>query len=75
MVGTSSHTPKGYGFDSQLGHIPRLLVPSPVGECWEATNRYFSLTLMFLSLPHFLSLKLIIIIIVVVVIIISSSED
>ena len=24
LVGTSSHTPKCFGFDSQSGHIPRL---------------------------------------------------
>ena len=29
LVGESSHTPKGYGFDSQSGHIPRLWVQSP----------------------------------------------
>ena len=30
LVGASSRTPKGCGFDSQSGHIPRLQVQSPV---------------------------------------------
>ena len=43
LVGVSSHTPKGCGFDSQSGHIPRLQVQSQVGTC---TEGYW---LMFLS--------------------------
>ena len=30
LVGVPSHTQKGYGFDSQSGHIPRLQVQSLV---------------------------------------------
>ena len=30
LVGASSQTPKGWGFDSQSGHIPRFQVPSSV---------------------------------------------
>ena len=32
LVGESSSTPKGHGFDSLSGHITRLQVQSPVGE-------------------------------------------
>ena len=44
-------TPKGCGFDSPWGHVPRLW-----SQCIrEATNRYFYLTSMFLALPSSLS--------------------
>ena len=51
LVGASSHKPKDCRFNSQSGHIPRLLVLSPVGCMRKATNWCFSITLMFLSLP------------------------
>ena len=37
LVGLSC-TPKGSGFDSHSGHIPRLQVQSPSGNVQEATN-------------------------------------
>ena len=52
LIGGSSHKPKSYGFDSWL---ERML---GCGFAWETTSRYFSLTLMFLSLPTSLSLSL-----------------
>ena len=63
LVGMPSHTLKGFGFDSQSEHIPRLQVQSPqLGRIWEATNQRFSLTLMslsfLLSLSPFLSLEI-----------------
>ena len=48
LVGVSSRTPKGWVFDSQSRHIPRLWVQSPVGahmggnQCF--AHRYFSLS-------------------------------
>ena len=33
FVGASSHTPKGWGFDSWSGHIPKLQVQSSGGAC------------------------------------------
>ena len=50
-VGASPHEMKGGGFDARSGHISRLWVGSPVGAHVGATDRCFSLTLMFLSLP------------------------
>ena len=41
---------KGCWFDPQSGHMSELQAGSLVGDVWEATNWYFSLTLMFLSL-------------------------
>ena len=41
-VGALSRAPKGFGFDPQSGHIPRLSVQSLVRVCVEATNRCFS---------------------------------
>ena len=66
LAGASSHKPKGHGFDSRSGHIPRLRVWSLVGvhtrghqTGWlrQATNECFSLTSTFLSLsfPFLLS--------------------
>ena len=49
MVEVSSHTPKGYRFDSWSGPIPRLQVQ-------EATNLFLTLMFSFLSLP--LSLRI-----------------
>ena len=51
LVGACAGTPRGAGFDSRSGHVPRLRVPSLV---WEQLINV-SLTPMFLSLP--LSLK------------------
>ena len=54
LVGVSSRTPKGWVFDSQSRHIPRLWVQSPVGahmggnQCF--AHRYFSLS----KVKHFL---------------------
>ena len=46
LVGASSHTPEGWGFDSQSGHIPRLQVLSPVGYIWrQSINVNISLSL------------------------------
>ena len=54
LVGELSHEPKGYGFNSQPGHMPGLQVQSPV---WVYVRGNWSmfLTLMFLShsLPPF----------------------
>ena len=50
LAGELSHTPKGCGFDSWLGHIPRLWVWSPVREHIGgkgATNRSMFLILSF----------------------------
>ena len=47
LVGASFHTPKGWGFDSWSGHMPRLWVPSAVGVSMGG-NR-----LMFLSHINF----------------------
>ena len=56
MVGASSCIPKGCGFHSPSGHIPRLLVQSRLGRVLEATDRCFSLNVnVSLSVP--LSLK------------------
>ena len=33
LVGASSHTQKGHGFDSWSGHMPRLWVQSSIGAC------------------------------------------
>ena len=41
---------KGRGFDAQSGHVPRLWVQSRLGHIRKATNKCFSLTLMFLFL-------------------------
>lgn len=39
LVGALSCTPKGFGLDSQLGHIPKLQVPPPgQGAYGEATD-------------------------------------
>ena len=62
-VGASSRKPNGGGFDFRSGHIPRLRVQSPVGECTRRNQLIFLLTLMgflcffnlFLSLPSSLS--------------------
>ena len=51
LVGALSCTPKGCGFDSWSGHIPRLQVWSPVRVCTGGNQS------MFLSLPPFLSLS------------------
>ena len=41
LVGASSHKPKGCRFNSQSGHMPRLLVGPWSGNVWEATNHFF----------------------------------
>ena len=52
LVEALSLTPKGCGFDSWLGYIPKLQVRSPVRHTREATGQCFSFTLIFLSLSH-----------------------
>ena len=54
LAGALSHTPKGCGFDSQSGHMPRLWVRSLVGACTGGTHTDVSLYLL-LSLSSFLS--------------------
>ena len=54
LAGVSSSILKGRGVNFQLGHMPRLWVPSWSGCMQEATNQCFSLTSVFL----FLSLSL-----------------
>lgn len=56
VVAALSHTPKGGQFDSQLGHVPRLLVQFPAWAVWEAPSGCFSVALMFLSFSVSLSL-------------------
>ena len=41
FVGASSHTPKGCGFNSQPGHIPKLEVQSPVWAHTEGNQSMF----------------------------------
>ena len=53
LVGASFGTPKGCGFDSRSGHIPRLWVQFLVGACTRGNwpmCQCFSLMSMFLSL-------------------------
>ena len=50
LVGALTHTTKDCRFDSQLGHILRLQFNPQLGYVQEATDQYFSLTLMSLSL-------------------------
>ena len=62
LIRASSHTPKDWGFDSWLGHIPRLWVQSPVGMCRRGTRSMFLSHIdvsfsLSLSLPPFVSLK------------------
>ena len=45
LVGASSPAQKGWGFDPQSGHIPRLQVQSLVRCVREATDQCFSLSL------------------------------
>ena len=49
LIGALSSKPKGCGFDSQSGHMPRLWVQSPVWACTRGTDQCFFLTLMLLS--------------------------
>ena len=56
LVGASSHRPKGHGFDSQSGHIPRLWVLSPVPACARG-NRSMFLSYIHISDPSPLSKK------------------
>ena len=51
LVGPSSPTPKGWGFDSQSGHVPRLKVPSPVGVN-TGSNQSMFLSHIDVSLSH-----------------------
>ena len=53
-VGPPSHTPKGWGFDSRLGHIPRLQVWSLVGVHMEGK---WSLFVFHISVSLSLSLS------------------
>ena len=46
LIGASFHIPKGWGFDSQSGHIHRLWVQSPL-EVQMGGNQ-----MMFLSLSR-----------------------
>ena len=56
FVGTLSRGPKGRGFHSQSGHLPRLPM-DPIGvRMRRQPNQCFSLTSTFLHLP-FLSLQ------------------
>ena len=49
LVGASSHRPKGHGFDSQSGYMPRLWVWSLVGAHMAGNqSKFLSLSL---SLP------------------------
>ena len=50
-----SHTPKGWGFDSQSGHMPSCGFNPRVEHKWKVTNPCFPLTLMSLFLPLTLS--------------------
>ena len=54
LVGTSSHKPKSRRHDSQSGHVLGRKFGPPSGYTQEATDGYFSLTLMLLSLPSLL---------------------
>ena len=54
LVGASPHTPKGCGFDSQSGHIPRLWVLPPVRVHMEGNRPMF---LSHINVDLFLSLK------------------
>ena len=49
LVGASSCKPRGHGFDSWSGHMPRLWVQSLVGAC-KRDNQSVFLMSMFLSL-------------------------
>ena len=50
LAGVSSHAPKSCGFDTQAGHISGFQVQFSVGHVREATDGWFSLTSVFLSL-------------------------
>ena len=50
LVGASSHKPKGRGFDSDQGTYLGCGFGPQLGSMQEATNRYFSVTQMSLSL-------------------------
>ena len=52
LVGASSSKPKGLGFNSQSGHLPRLRVRSPVGAHMRGKRLMFPLTPLFLCPPH-----------------------
>ena len=57
LFGVSSCKPKGHGFNSQSGHIPRLWVRSLVGAHTGGNQSMFlSYINVSLSLPPFLSL-------------------
>ena len=51
LVGAFSHTPEGWGFNIQSGHIPRLQVQSPVGVYMGGNQSMFLTSMFFLSLP------------------------
>ena len=56
LVEALSHTPKGCGFDSRSGHMPRLGAQSPIGVRMRGHQSMFlSHTDMSLSLPSSLS--------------------
>ena len=50
LIGASSITPKGCRFDSRSGYIPTFGFDLWSGRAREATDQYFSLMSMFLSL-------------------------
>ena len=49
LVGALSYQLKGCGFNSRSGHMPKLQVWFPVGECARSNQLMFSLTPVFLS--------------------------
>ena len=53
LVGASSHTPKGYGFNPGSGNIPRLRVQSLVGACTGGNQLMFPphISVVSLSFP------------------------
>ena len=50
LVGASFLKAKSHKLDSWSGHMPRLQVWPPFWHLWEATDRWFFLLLVFLSL-------------------------